>query len=122
MSNVNSAVWILTNMLLMLLSAGSVANLYAVNYRYREVMLTSCLIQSYFGCRISMAFGEKSSIKQFKDDQIGGYQLAFLKIKAIPFGVRFYGTRLFVTPQNVFQATALVSSFFVFLNAQSLSR
>lgn len=67
--------------------------------------------------RICMALGEKSSAIQFKEHQLAGYQLALLKIQAIPFGVRFFATRMFITPSIVFKVVALVSSFFVFLNA-----
>jgi hypothetical protein len=65
-----------------------------------------------------MALGEKLTSDQFKANQIAGYQLALLKVKAIPFGVRFYATRQHITPSIVFRALALVSSFFVFLKAQ----
>lgn len=64
-----------------------------------------------------MALGEKSSLLQFRGDQIAGYQLALLKISAIPLGVRFFGTRQFITPSIIFRVLALVSSFFVFLSA-----
>jgi hypothetical protein len=67
-----------------------------------------------------MAIGEKASAVQFRDTQNAGYQLALLKIKAIPLGVRFFATRLFITPSIVFRALALVSSFFVFLKANNI--
>jgi hypothetical protein len=66
-----------------------------------------------------MALAEKPTSVQFKVNQIAGYKLALLKVQTAPLGVRLYNTTQYVTPSIIFRVITLVSSFFVFIQANN---
>lgn len=90
-------VWIFINTIFVLIVSTSVASLYAQNVHIAE------------------ALGSIRTKYQFTEKNISVYQLALMKINAIPLGVPFYSTKQFITWGIIIKVMTFVSSFYLFL-------
>lgn len=90
-------VWLTINTIVVLVVSSSAASLYAQNTHIAE------------------ALGSVKSQHQFTEKDASFYQLALLKIEAIPLGIPLYNTKQFITWAIIIKVMTLVSSFYLFL-------
>lgn len=90
-------VWITINTLFVLAVSAPAATLYAKNVH------------------ISEALGAIKAKYQFTEKNVSVYQLALLKIDAIPLGVPFYNTKQFITWNIIIKVMTFVTSFYLFI-------
>jgi hypothetical protein len=91
--------WLTINTLFVFIVSTSAASLYAQNSHITE------------------AIGSIQSKDQFTERSATFFQLAFLKLKAIPLGVPFYSTKQFITWGIIIKVMTFVSSFYFFLGS-----
>jgi hypothetical protein len=89
--------WLGINTIFVFTVSASAASLYAQN------------------AHIAEAIGSICSKDQFAEKSATLYQLALLKIEAIPLGVPFYSTKQFITWGIILKVMTFVSSFYLFL-------
>lgn len=67
-------------------------------------------------CRVVIALAGIDSGTQFQDaDSVSQYRLALSRVRAIPFGVMFFGTRRRVSYDDMWAISSVVVSIFFFM-------
>jgi hypothetical protein len=89
--------WLTINTVFVFIVSTSAASLYAQN------------------AHITEAIGSIHSKDQLAES--AAFQLAYLKIKAIPLGVPFYNTKQFITWDMIIKVMTFISSFYFFLGS-----
>jgi hypothetical protein len=66
-------------------------------------------------CRLVIACGEIQTARQFKPGNAERFQLMFLKISALNFGVPIWGTKMLISFRDLITISSLIISLFLFL-------